>query len=262
MAERLEYIRISPELVLDAGCGRGADWPLLARRFDKARILAVDRELDALCKARLRGPRAESGIAQLIPGPRLPVTRMCADFARLPIKSGALDLVWSNLALHWHDAAEAVLPEWSRCLAVGGLVMFSSFGPDTLREVRSAFAAIDLAPHTPAFTDMHDYGDMLVASGFSTPVMDMEQITLTYEGAHSLWRDVRALGGNPLVDRRRGLIGRVAGERLAAALDATRLTDGRYRLSFEVLYGHAWRAEARSTADGQAIVRFAPRERA
>jgi malonyl-CoA O-methyltransferase len=114
-----------------------------------------------------------------------------------------------------------VFAEWRRVLRVDGLLMFSTFGPDTFRELRAAFAALDATPHTLPFVDMHDFGDQLVEVGFTTPVMDMETITVTYDTPQALLADVRAFGGNPLATRRRGLVGRAAWQRMLAALEAS-----------------------------------------
>jgi len=139
---------------------------------------------------------------------------------------------------------------------VNGLLMFSCFGPDSLQEVRAAFADVDLTQHTLPFVDMHDFGDQLVEAGFATPVMDMEKITVTYDTPARLWADVRALGGNPLGTRRKGLLGRAGHQRLLQALERQRRADGKLALTFEVIYGHAFRPAARMTKDGEAIIRF------
>jgi malonyl-CoA O-methyltransferase len=178
----------------------------------------------------------------------------------LPFGTNSLDLLWSNLALHWHPQPDRVFAEWRRVLRVDGLLMFSCFGPDTFIELRTAFAALDETPHTLPFVDMHDFGDQLVEAGFSTPVMDMERITVTYDNVAALLADVRALGGNPLATRRRGLIGRAAWQRMLDAFEAQRRPDGKLGLSFEVIYGHAFRPAPRTTAAGEAIVRFQPRK--
>ena len=136
------------------------------------------------------------------------------------------------------------------------VVLFSAFGPDTLREVADAFRDVDDRSHVVAFTDMHDYGDMLVAAGFTTPVVDMERLSLTYSTAGSLWTDVRALGGDPGGGRPPGLRGRALRQRLDAALDRTRDAAGRYCLTFELIYAHAWKGEPKTTRDGDAIVRL------
>src|SRR5690606_6057559 len=146
-----------------------------------------------------------------------------------------------NLALHWHPAPHEVLAEWRRILRVDGLVMFSCLGPATLREVRAALDRAGLRTATLPFVDMHDFGDLLIENGFADPVMDQETLTLTYRDPLKLLADVRALGGNPARDRRRGLAGRGFRDRLAAALETQRDHDGLIKLTIEVAYGHAWR---------------------
>ncbi|MDI9682646.1 methyltransferase domain-containing protein, partial [Burkholderia cenocepacia] len=127
-----------------------------------------------------------------------------ADFAALPFPGGAFDLIWSNLALHWHSRPDTVFPEWQRVLRVNGLLMFSTLGPDTLRELRAEGGAMPSAASASAqaarvidFVDMHDLGDMLVESGFEIPVMDQEVLTVTYKSPDSLLADVRRWGAYP-----------------------------------------------------------------
>ncbi|MGH8714154.1 MAG: methyltransferase domain-containing protein, partial [Casimicrobiaceae bacterium] len=183
---------------------------------------------------------------------------VCGDVRSLPIRPASVDLVWSNLALQWVDDLPLALAEFHRVLNVGGLLSFTTFGPDTLKELRSAFAAVDDAAHVNRFVDMHDIGDMLVQAGFADPVMDMEMITVTYGDAASLMRDLKAIGAqNARVERPRGMTGRRKWQRMLAALEAFR-RDGRLPATFEVVYGHAWKPEPRFTDDGRAIVRFEP----
>ena len=197
-------------------------------------------------------------LSRLMPA-KAGVDLLCGDFGSLPFGPNSMDIVWSNLALHWHPQPDKVFAEWRRVLRVDGLLMFSSFGPDTFKELRAAFAAMDETPHALPFVDMHDFGDQLVEAGFSTPVMDMERITVTYDTAQALLADVRAIGGNPLATRRRGLVGRAAWQRMLGALEQQRGHDGKLGLTFEVIYGHAFRPAPRATAAGEAIVRFQPR---
>jgi malonyl-CoA O-methyltransferase len=267
MGERLDYIKVNPSGVLDAGCGVGDDLPLLRARFPEAPVYGVDLSTAMLARAASR-ETADTSWRRFLPatlskalgqrGPRLAQ----ADFAALPFAGGAFDFVWSNLALHWHSRPDLVFPEWQRVLRVGGLLMFSTLGPDTLRELRAAYAdaeaVTDCAPraHVIDFVDMHDLGDMLVESGFEIPVMDQEALTITYKSAASLLADVRRWGAYPFA--------RGAGERLPArtyralvdALEARRREDGTIGLSFEVIYGHAWKATPRMTAEGHGIVRL------
>ena len=143
---------------------------------------------------------------------------------------------------------EAVFAEWRRVLRRDGLLMFSCFGPDTFKELGAAFAAVDAYPHALVFADMHDLGDRMLAAGFTTPVVDMEMITLTYDTPEKLLQDVRAFGGNPLADRRRGLFGRQAWSRVLQELELQRLPDGRIPLTIEVIYGHAFKPAERESA--------------
>jgi malonyl-CoA O-methyltransferase len=256
MHERLGLVKLVPRRVLDAGCGAGADLAVLQQAYPAAQVLGVDAALAMTAAAPVA---ARSLLSRLLPA-KAGIDVLCGDFGNLPLAPNCVDLVWSNLALHWHAQPDRVFAEWRRVLRVDGLLMFSNFGPDTLRELRSAFATLDDGPHVLPFVDMHDFGDQLVEAGFSTPVMDMEVITVTYDTADALLADARALGGNPLATRRRGLIGRAAWQRVRQALEAQRRPDGKLTLSFEVIYGHAFRPAPRVTAQGEAIIRFAPRK--
>jgi malonyl-CoA O-methyltransferase len=257
MHERLQLVKVNPLRVLDAGCGTGPDLPTLQKSYPAAQILGVDTSPAMIAAA--RGQAAKSGLSQLI-GKLLPaksgIDYLCADMADLPLARNNVDLVWSNLALHWHPQPDRVFGEWHRVLKVGGLLMFSCFGPDTLQELRTAFADVDLAPHTLPFVDMHDFGDQLVEAGFAEPVMDMEKITVTYDTAEKLLADARALGGNPLQTRRKGLLGKQAYQRMLQGLEKQRRADGKLALTFEVIYGHAFRPAPRVTSSGEAIIRF------
>jgi len=262
MHERLMLVKITPRRVLDAGCGAGADLGLLQKDYPAAQILGLDAAEAMLSEAKTPASALKSlnaMLSRLLPA-KAGVDLLCGDFGNLPLGPNSVDLVWSNLALHWHPQPDRVFAEWRRVLRVEGLLMFSNFGPDTFRELRTAFAAADAAPHALPFVDMHDFGDQLVEAGFSTPVMDMEVITVTYDKAEALLADVRALGGNPLDDRRRGLIGRAAWRRVLDALEGQRRADGKLTLTFEVIYGHAFRPAPRVTQAGEAIIRFEPRK--
>jgi malonyl-CoA O-methyltransferase len=258
MHERLALVKIAPARVLDAGCGEGADLTLLQKTYPAAQIVGVDAADAMLAAARACASAPRGLLSRLMPA-KAGVDLLCGDFGTLPLGPNSVDLVWSNLALHWHPQPDKVFAEWRRVLRVDGLLMFSNFGPDTFKELRAAFAAMDESPHALPFVDMHDFGDQLVEAGFSTPVMDMERITVTYDSASALLADVRAFGGNPLVTRRRGLVGRQAWQRMVASLEQQRRPDGKLGLTFEVIYGHAFRPAPRVTAAGEAIVRFQPR---
>lgn len=261
MYERLELIKIVPERILDAGCGEGADLVQLQQRFANAHVLGLDAAPAMLAAAR-SGQLAVSSALNRMLKKWLPATRggaaqdgaslVCGNFAELPLGVNAVDLIWSNLALHWHPQPDRVFAEWRRVLRLNGLLMFSCLGPDTMRELRTAFASIDDAPHALAFVDMHDFGDMLMGCGYSTPVMDMETITVTYDTTDKLLADARAWGGNPLATRRRGAIGKAAWARMLQALESQRRPDGKIPLSFEIIYGHAFRLAPRFKRPGEA----------
>jgi malonyl-CoA O-methyltransferase len=258
MFERLALVKTAPRQVLDAGCGVGADIAALQKVYPAAQVLGLDSAPAMLREAGGGGQAPRSFLSRLLPA-KAGVDLVCGDFGQLPFGANSLDLVWSNLALHWHPQPDRVFAEWRRALRVDGLLMFSTFGPDSFRELRAAFAVLDATPHTLPFVDMHDFGDQLVEVGFTTPVMDMETITVTYDTPQALLADVRAFGGNPLDTRRRGLVGRAAWQRVLAALEEGRRPDGKLGLSFEVIYGHAFRPAPKVTASGEAIVRFQPR---
>ncbi|HWJ93126.1 MAG TPA: methyltransferase domain-containing protein [Telluria sp.] len=261
--EKLSVVKLAPERVLDAGCGAGADLALLHKTYPAAQVLGVDISpaMVEVAKAPAAGQRGLNQLLSRLMPAKTGVDVLCADFGNLPLGPNSVDLLWSNLALHWHPQPDRVFAEWRRVLKVDGLLMFSNFGPDTFRELRTAFAAMDESPHALPFVDMHDFGDQLVEAGFTTPVMDMEQITVTYDTAAALLDDVRAFGGNPLATRRRSLVGRAAWQKMLAALEAQRRSDGKLVLTFEVIYGHAFRPEPKTTAAGEAIIRFQPRPR-
>jgi len=263
MHERLALVRITPERVLDAGCGEGGDLSTLQKRFPKAAMLGLDASPAMLAEAQAAQTAALSAINRLLQqwlptgmGRESSANLLCGNFSQLPFGINAVDLVWSNLALHWHPQPDRVFAEWRRVLRQDGLLMFSCFGPDTLKELRAAFAVADSEPHALPFVDMHDFGDMLVNAGFSTPVMDMETLTVTYSAIEKLMADVRAFGGNPLDTRRRSLLGRQAWKRVADVLEQSRGADGKIPLTFEIIYGHAFRPAPRTTTSGESIIHF------
>lgn len=247
MLERFEYIKLAPQRIVDVGGNAAA----LRARYPVATAVAVGLSPTASGAERRIGWHAR---IRRILAPRPPVT-LIARLERLPLASGSCELLWSNLALARSDDPGAALREWARVVGTDGLLMFSSLGPDTLKELRAAFAD-DPQPHVHSFVDMHDLGDMLVAAGFADPVMDMEVVTLTYPRFEGLIADLRASGQvNSLAARRRGLTGRQLWDRAARAYAAT-ARDGRMPASFEVVYGHAWKPQRRVAADGSQIIKF------
>nr|WP_224081303.1 methyltransferase domain-containing protein [Cupriavidus laharis] len=260
MQERMEVVRLSPQRALDIGCGHGQGLAGLRARFPDAQIAGLDISGAMLAEAGQRDPQRRPGWVGRLLGKRPLFDLVQGDLATLPFAPGSFDLLWSNLALHWHPEPHRVFPEWHRVTRDEGLVMFSLFGPDTLGELRAAFAEVDAVSHTLRFVDMHDIGDMLVHSGWSTPVMDMETLTVTYESPQTLLREVQAFGGlraHPDA-RRAGLHGRRWYEAACAALDRRRNADGVIPLTFEIVYGHAWKLPPRGAQQvdelGRAVV--------
>jgi malonyl-CoA O-methyltransferase len=253
MAEKLEYLKIAPARILDAGSGAGSAHGLLQTRYAAAEIVEVDLSLAMLRRARSRRPLGER-LRALVGSPER--HWLCADFARLPLRGATVGMVWSNLALAWSAEPPATLAEFHRVLAPGGALMFSTYGPDTLKELREAFAAIDPAPHVHTFPDMHDLGDMLVAAGFDAPVMEMERLSVTYTDLDALTRELKSSGQTSACEaRRRGLMTPRAWARVRAQYENLRRA-GRLPVSVEVVFGHAWKAQRAVTEDGRQIVRF------
>jgi malonyl-CoA O-methyltransferase len=262
MAQRLDFVKLAPTLILDAGCGTGEAIGELGIRYPASRIVALDNALPMVEAARARARLGRSLLRRLLPGiARGPASPhyVCGDINALPLRGVAFDLVWSNLALQWVNDVPRVFAEWRRVLNVGGLVSFTTFGPDTLREIRKAFARADGFTHTNRFIDMHDLGDMLVHAGFADPVMDMEHITVTYAEPRALLRELKHLGAsNATRGRSHGLMGRARWQKMLRALEAMR-QDGRIPATFEVVYGHAWKGEPKRTAEGHPIVKVSRR---
>lgn len=242
MLQRLSYIRITPDVLVDAGCGAGHAIEPLRARYPGARYIGLDHCAALLDVARSRHA-GKRGLWNRLRNKPAPGTEfVCADMAASSLPAEVAALVWSNMALHWHDRPHDVLAEWRRVLRPEGVVMFSCLGPATFKELRTALETAGLQTSTPSFVDMHDFGDLLMASGFTDPVMDQETLTLTYRTPEKLLEDLSQLGGNPNPKRRKALAGRKWRERLLDALEKQRHLDGTIHLSLEVAYGHAWRA--------------------
>jgi len=223
LLERLDFFRISPGVVVDLGAGRGDGAARLRERYPGARVLAVDTSLAMLAAARDR-----QGIHAL-----------AGDAERLPLQVGQVGLIFANMLLPW-SRPDTVFREAARLLTSGGLFLFATLGPDTLLEVRRAWAAADDGVHVHAFFDMHDLGDLAVASGLAEPVVDVDRLELTYRDVDSLIRDLRASGAvNVAAGRRRSLTGRRRWARFTEALTASK-RDGRIPVTIELILGHAW----------------------
>jgi malonyl-CoA O-methyltransferase len=253
MADKLQYLKLAPKRILDAGSGAGSAHGLLRARYPGAEIVELDLSLAMLRLARSRRGLGERLRALAGAGSR---HWLCADFSRVPVRDAAVDLVWSSLALAWSPDPPATLAELRRVLAPGGALVFSTYGPDTLKELRDAFAASDAAAHVDSFVDMHDLGDMLVATGFDAPVMEMERLSVAYADVDTLARDLKLSGQTAAsAARPRGLTTPRAWRRMRERYETLRRA-GRLPVTVEVVYGHAWRGERGAADDGRRIVRF------
>lgn len=249
MLDRLEYLRLQPQRILDAGSGTAWGTRRLAQHFPAAQVVELDIAIGMLLTARGR-----SGWWQKLFGGTKQM-QVCADVETLPLASSCLEMVWSNLALQWCNDLPATFGELHRVLKTDGLLMFSTFGPDTLKELRQAFDGVDGDNHLNRFADMHDIGDMLVQNGFADPVMDMEYFTLTYDDVRSVLCDLKAIGAqNATAGRGRGLMGKNRWARLVENYQRLR-KNGKLPATYEVIYGHAWKPQPRVTRDGAAIIR-------
>jgi len=248
MLERLDYIKLQPARILDAGSGTGWGARQLAQRYPAAQVVALDIALGMLHAA-----RDQSGWwRKLFTGNRQ--SPLCADVEALPLAANSVELIWSNLTVQWCNDLPATFVEMHRVLKAEGLLMFSTFGPDTLKELRAAFHDADGYKHINRFADMHDIGDMLVAAGFAEPVMDMEYITLTYDDVKAVMQDLRSIGAhNATAGRAQGMMGKGAWNKVLGSYERLR-RDGKLPATFEIIYGHAWKPQPKKIADGRAII--------
>ena len=248
MLARLDYVKLAPAAVLDAGCGTGNVTAALRVRYPRAVLYELDIALGMVRQACAR-------VSWLDRVRGRGVVPVCGDIEKLPLRAGVANMVWSNLALQWVREPPRAFAELRRVLAPGGLLMFSTFGPDTLKELRAAYQGTDRYNHVNQFVDMHDVGDMLVHAGFADPVMDMEYITLTYNDVKAVMQDLRSIGAhNATAGRATGMMGKKAWGRVLENYERFR-RDGKLPATFEVIYGHAWKAQPKKISDGRAIIK-------
>ncbi len=239
LLERLDYVTLDPKVVVDLGCGTGHSTRALKDRYPRARVVAIDLAEGMLREAR----RRRSWLRRF--------DRVCADARRLPLADGSVDLLFSNLMLQWCPELDAAFAEFRRVLRPRGLLNFTTFGPDTLFELREAWAAADGGVHVNAFTDMHDLGEGLVRAGLAEPVLDVERMQVGFPDALALMRDLKAIGAhNANAARTRGLTGRGRLAAMQAAYEHRR-RDGVLPVTYEIVFGQAWGPAARAPVRGR-----------
>ena len=227
LLERLQLTKLEPRVVLDAGAGTGHGSRALQRRYPGAVVIALDSSPQMLKAA----GRQQAWLRKF--------ERVCADAELLPLADGSVDLIVSNLMLPWSHP-DAAFSEFRRVLAPRGLLSFSTFGPDTLRELRSAWGQVDSHSHVHQFIDMHDLGDALVRNQFAAPVLDVERFTLRYLDVRKVAADLKATGArNATVGRAKGLTSPRKFAAMQAAYEQFR-EEGRLPATYEVVFAHAW----------------------
>ncbi len=235
--ERLDLIKIQPEVIIDIGSGTGRLSRAVSERYPASQLYSLDLAPAMLAYARQQ------------PAPQ-PTGFICADTEQLPFGEQRVDMIISNVTLQWCINLEAVFKEFRRVLKPGGLLMFTTFGPDTLKELRSSWHGVDAYNHVNAFFDMHDIGDALRRIGFSDPVMDVEHFTLTYREVTTLMRDLKAVGAhNVTAGRPLGLTGKARLQKMIKTYEQFRRDDGQLPATYEVIYGHAWAPLPRDNHD-------------
>lgn len=240
LLNRLDVLRMQPEAVLDLGAGTGHGTIALKRRYPGSRVVAMDLAPGMLQQARKRQTLLRR------------FDRVVADAAALPVGDAAVDMIFSSLMLQWCNDPDRVLRECRRALRPGGVLHFTTLGPDTLVELRRSWQAADPGhAHVNRFIDMHDLGDALVRAGFAEPVLDVERYTLTYDDARQLMRDLKDIGAhNVTAGRARGLTGKSTLARMLAAYEGFR-RDGKLPATYEVVFAQAWRPTGPVRTKGQ-----------
>ena len=240
LLERLDYIRFQPQRILDVGAGTGECSFYLADFYKKSEVIALDFATTMLQQARQKRSWKQRLSSRY--------KFIAADAYQLPLVGDSVDMIFSNLTLQWCADLEQVFKEFRRVLKPGGMLLFSTFGPDTLKELRSCWQQVDDYMHINEFIDLHVVGDAMMKSGFSDPVMDMEIITVTYPDVRSIMRDLKQIGAHNVNQQRaKGLTGKQTLNKLIAAYEDYRL-DKLLPVTHEVIYGHAWTPENKNLA--------------
>lgn len=242
LLERFDYIRYAPAQILEVGSGTGYCTQLLLKKFPAAHHYALD-----IAEPMLRHARTRQGLWSRL---RNKVHYIAGDAEALPLPAASVDMIFSNLTLQWVNSLEQTLGEFARVLRPGGMLLFSTFGPDTLHELHQAWHEVDQYSHVNRFIDLHDIGDAMLKARLAEPVMDAERFTLTYPDVFSLMRDLKAIGAHNVTSTRaRGLMGRDRIHKFTLAYEQFR-RDGVLPATYEVIYGHAWGATGKPFSAG------------
>lgn len=247
MEDRLQWITLQPATWIHWEPLRGGlqAQALLAKRYPKSACFVVEAPVE----------RAQAAMKLIAPS-WWTHRRWTGAPVRLGLPGQAAQMLWANMVLHMAPDPQALIAQWSQLLAPEGFLMFSCLGPDTLRELRRIYAENGWPQPSHEFTDMHDWGDMLVQSGFAEPVIDMEHITLSFATPERLLTELRELGRNLHPGRFAALRGRQWHGQLLQALAslAQKDGDGRLQLTFEVIYGHAFKPVPRPALGPQTTI--------
>ena len=247
LVDRMDLMTMKPTSILDAGSGTGFVSQLIAARYPKAKITALDLAFNMLKQAKGKRSFKQRFNRQFC--------HVNAEVENLPFADASVELVISGLTLQWCQDLPKVFKEFKRVLAPGGLLMFRSFGPDTLKELSQSWAEVDELAHVNAFADLHDVGDALVQSGFADPVMDMEMLTVTYKDVKTVMSDLKQIGAhNVMQGRSHNITGKTKLQKMIQAYEQFRV-DGLVPVSHEIVYGHAWVPEV-NTTDSAVVVPF------
>lgn len=239
LLERFHYLKITPQRILDLGCGPGFFSRALAQMYPKAQIIGVDFAQQMLVHAKKKHRW------------RCKWPLVAADMNCLPFATGSFDLIFANQVIHWGVSLASIFRELNRVMKANGCLMFTTLGPDTFHELKHAWSDANHFAHVNEFPDMHDVGDCLMAEHFLDPVMDMELLSIHYETLPKLVHSLKAQGVKNINSRRnQGLTGRSAWQKFEQNYVKLQTETGRYPLTYEVVYGHAWKGEQRKTEQG------------
>ena len=228
LSEKLKVFSINPENIVDLGSGTGFLSEKTADIFPDASLICLDFAQQSLIKNTQK-------------------LKVCADAYRLPFKSNSIDFVISNLMMQWCPDLKTLFNECHRVLKPQGLILFTTFGPETLKELKRSWSIVDDEAHVNEFIDMHDIGDQMIQSGFQSPIMEMEKLILTYEKVLDLMRDLKGIGAQSVENRSKSLTGKTKFKKMLEMYESYR-ENGKIPATYEVIYGHAWKNDIKFEA--------------